>query len=287
MRNKRIAITGHTGVLGLEFQTKYKNNKYLRCNIDIRNRNKILEWIKNNNFEILLHFAAIVPVNKVDKNKKKALDVNLKGTKNLVDGLLKFKKNQKLWFFFSSTSHVYNQTKNSIKINEKFKIKPRNYYGYSKRMAEKYIVKNLYKSDINYCIGRIFSFTHYRQDDSFFVPMIFKKILNKSLDKLYFKNVCHYRDFISVEDILRTINILYKNKKIGIFNIASGKKIKLSKIILIIKKLTKTRKEIIIKKAKRNLNLISDISAIRKLGFKPSISIEKIIKNFYNFKYKN
>ena len=43
---------------------------------------------------------------------------------------------------------------------------------------EKYILNNL-RPNINYCIGRIFSFTNANQPESFFIPK-YKKLLFKS-----------------------------------------------------------------------------------------------------------
>ena len=59
--------------------------------------------------------AAVVPIKVVNRNLKKAYDVNYLGTKNLVDICVKKKIR---WFFFASTSHVYGTSKK--KITEKF-----------------------------------------------------------------------------------------------------------------------------------------------------------------------
>ena len=47
--------------------------------------------------------------NTINKNKTKANNVNLNGTKNIVDACL---ESNVSWMFFSSTSHVYNSSKN-------------------------------------------------------------------------------------------------------------------------------------------------------------------------------
>ena len=59
---------------------------------------------------------------------------------------------------------------------------------------------------IQYCIGRIFSFTHKNQSEDFVIPAIIKKIKNKK--KLFFNNTNHYRDFVSTKDILEAIKVL-------------------------------------------------------------------------------
>ena len=100
MKNQQIAITGHSGVIGSEFLREFKNNKFVKCDVDITDRKKVFEWIKKIDFNIFIHFAAIVPVNQVVKNKKKAFNVNFVGTKNIVDAIIKHKKKQKIWFFF-------------------------------------------------------------------------------------------------------------------------------------------------------------------------------------------
>lgn len=234
---KRIAITGHSGVIGSEFLKKFKKFNYIKCKIDLTDRKKVYEWIKNERFDYFLHFAAIVSINQVIKKKKYAFKVNYNGTKNIIDALLKYKSKENIWFFFSSTSHVYKIRDKMTKIKENSKIDPLNYYGYSKSEAEKYISKKLKNTKIKYTIGRIFSFTHYKQNCNFFIPSVFKKIFSKNKN-IKFENVNKYRDFIHFDDLLIAIKTLLVNKTKGIFNIGTGKKISLKQIILKVKKLS-------------------------------------------------
>ena len=88
-----IGITGHKGVIGSEFIKRNKNFKFIPFKGDITNQTHVYKWIKNNSFQILLHFAAIVPVQEVENNFLKAKKVNYKGTKNLVDAIIKYRSN--------------------------------------------------------------------------------------------------------------------------------------------------------------------------------------------------
>ena len=144
----KCGITGYKGVLGSEF-IKIVPFKFIKFQGDITKKRLVNKWIKSNKFDLIIHFAAIVPTNKVNNNYKKALEVNFNGTKNLIDSIVKNKINLS-WFFFSSTSHVYSFSKNSI--SEKTLPIPSSKYGYTKLKAENYIKKILRKNNIKYCI---------------------------------------------------------------------------------------------------------------------------------------
>ena len=234
MKNKTIGVTGSSGVLGNKFINKFKNNSFIKCTIDIQDRKKVFQWIGDNQFDLLLHFAAIVPINEVNKDKLKAKSVNYIGTKNIVDCLIS--SNIK-WFFFSSTSHVYESTKKKIK--ETSKVSPISYYGKTKYLAEKYIIKKLLNTKTKYCIGRIFSTSNNNQKQNYLIPDLNKKIKKvKKLIKL--NDLNHYRDFISMNEISKIIFCLYKKKFKGVINIGRGNGVLLKDIaILICKKFKK------------------------------------------------
>lgn len=254
-------ITGSSGVLGSEFISK-KFFNFIKFKGNITNKNEVNSWVCKYRFDLIVHLAAIVPTNIVQRNYKKALKVNFNGTKYLIDSIIKNNINLK-WFFFSSTSHVYAFSK---KINEKNLVRPISKYGITKIKAEKYIQKTLSKKKINYCIGRIFSFTHKKQKSPFLVPSIKEIILRK--DKVIkFYNLNHYRDFLSVKDICYAIYFLWKKRFCGTINIASGKKIYLKNIALFM--LKKCKKKIKFIDSNRTTSLVADISKLKKLGWKP------------------
>ena len=135
-----IGLTGSTGSLGKVILKNFRLKKINIFKDDITNRKKVFNWVKKNNFDAIIHLAAIVPIKTVNKNRTKAKNVNFYGTKNIVDACVKSKID---WFFFSSTSHVYNSSKK--KISESFPTKPISFYGRTKLQAEKYIIKKLKK----------------------------------------------------------------------------------------------------------------------------------------------
>ena len=101
----KIGITGGSGLLGKILIKIFKKKKLkISCyKKDIRNIKDIKKWLKKNkDINIVIHLAAIVPLDKVDKDKKKSIDVNLNGTKNLYHSISE--QNRKIWFFFASTS---------------------------------------------------------------------------------------------------------------------------------------------------------------------------------------
>lgn len=168
--------------------------------------------------------------------------------------------------------------KKNIRITEKAKLSPSTKYGLTKKMAEFEILK-LKKININYCIGRIFSFTDYNQKIPYVIPSIINKIKSSKKKEIKLKNLNHYRDFISTSEISKIIEKLYNKKSTGIYNIGSGQAINIKNIAKLFgKKYKKTIKFI---DNDQITYLISDIRKIKKKGVKS----KKFINNL-NFLYK-
>tara|TARA_B100001939_G_scaffold344136_1_gene358030 strand:+ start:7 stop:819 length:813 start_codon:yes stop_codon:yes gene_type:complete len=266
----RIGITGSTGSLGRVILKNNKNIKFKCFKGDIRDRSAVFDWVKKNNFKVMFHLAAIVPIKEVNRNILKANQVNLNGTKNIVDACVEKKIR---WFFFSSTSHVYKSSQK--KISENSLKKPISYYGLTKLRAENYIIKKFQAAKIRYCIGRIFSTTNKNQKKNYLVPDLKFKI-RRSKKKIILKNLNHYRDFISMEDISRIIFILLKKNFNGILNLGSGKGIYLKDIAEVIAK--KYKKKVNFFDNKKTTYLVAKVTKLLKI-YKLEIpkKLEKII----------
>ena len=260
----KCAITGFKGNLGSEFIKIFPRIKFIKFDGDITNKKSLERWILNNDFDFFLHLAAIVPVKDVESNIKTANKVNYLATINIIKFLNK--KNKPIWFFFSSSSHVYKYSNSRLK--ESSKKLPISKYGKLKLKAENGLKNNNKNSKIKLCIGRIFSFTHYKQKKSYFIPSVF------SGKNMYANTI---RDFIDIRDICSAIYFLMKNKKKGIYNIASGKKVNLNKIINLIQK-----KELNYQNPKNNI--YADIKKLVNLGWKPKYNIKNILNEYKRYK---
>jgi len=276
----KIGITGGKGILGTEFRKYYKNNfNFIIFKNDICVKKHVNRWVKKHKPEIIVHLAAMVSTKEVNQNKKKAKSINYTGTKNLVESLKD--NNLKPWFFFSSSSHVYNFSKK--KLSEKSRCNPINFYGKLKLETENYLLKN--KKNIKICIARIFSFTHSKQNIKYFIPSIYDKILKK---KKIDNNLLNkeYRDFLSTKDICAAIKILVDKEFCGVVNICSSKSINLNDIAKYLKgdiNRIKVNPPITNKKSKSNY-LIGNNKKILKLGFKPRSDINNILNDYMNKK---
>ena len=225
----KIGITGGTGLLGLLFKEKLKKKslRFSEFKDDILKRKKVARWISSNkNLEYIFHFAAISSTQKAESNKKKAKNVNVLGTENLIKEINKNKKN--IWFFFPSTSHVYDFSKKPIKEN--FRKKPISYYGKTKLLAERKIISNV-KSNFSYFIGRIFSIYHKDQKKPFLYPSIKEKIKSIKKNEIFVENANSLRDFLDAEKVVNIIFKVYKKNITGVYNIGSGKSMSIKKFI--------------------------------------------------------
>ena len=173
------------------------------------------------------------------------------------------------------------------KINENQKKVPYTKYGLTKLKAEKHIAYQL-NGNIPCCIGRIFSFAHFKQDKSYFVPSMFNKIKKNKEKILILNNVNHYRDFIAVQDICILIKKLWIQKKRGTFNFGASKKINLKIIPFFFKKKLKKKFKIIFKDTKQESYIVSDNNKLKKnLGIKNLKNITYVLNDFIKNKKFN
>ena len=275
IRKVNIGITGHKGTIGREFIKRNKNFSFVPYKGDITNQTGVDKWIKGSSFQVLLHFAAVVPVQEVERNFFKAKKVNYSGTKNLVDAIIKYRPSRLIWFFYASTSHVYKYSNKIIKENDK--KSPITRYGLTKLIAENYILKKKKHTHVKFCIGRVFSFFHHKQKPSYFIQVAYKKIYQQNNTHIFFTGLHQYRDVLGVKDVCGAISFLCRKKAEGIYNIASGKKTKLLKIIQI---LLSKRKISIATDQKKRKNLTASIAKIKKLGWSPRQNIKQILSEY-------
>ena len=93
-------------------------------------------------------------------------------------------------------------------------------------------------------------------------------------------NLTPKRDFVYIDDVIRAFQIVIKSlKNFNIYNVGSEKSYSIQEVCNILKKLSGKKIPIIIDKTKLRKNdtknVVSDCAKIKKLGWKPKISISK------------
>lgn len=316
---ERFLVTGGAGFIGSHVSEELLNNgNYVVCvdnfddyynpkikkrniknlegyfrfssyNVDIRDCSSMDKIFSENKIDKIIHLAAKVGVRASLENPKLYYDVNVNGTKILLD--LASRHNIKD-FIFASSSSVYGENKKIpfCEVDEINKqISP---YAKTKKDAEILCEKANSKDNMNLSCLRFFTVYGPRGRPDMapfkFVDLISNdKEIDIYVSEEEFENGKMARDFTYIDDIVN--GILFsaeKNKGFNIFNLGRREPVKLNEFISVIEKTLdkKARKNFIGRQKGDVLETYANISkAENLLDYNPRISIEEGIKKFVDW----
>ena len=255
--------------------------------IDITNFNQVGKIIENFKPDAIIHLAGNTshsmsfekPLQDVDSNTKTTLFL-LEKIKNL---------NLSCKFILGSTFIVIGKPK-KLPVTEKTPCNPTTIYG-TNRLASEHLCKIYHKVyGINTNIFRITNSYGPREQiipNKNAVNFLIHQALTKKKISIY-NNGEFFRDLIYVNDVINGINTILKKRKPGeLYWISSGKKLWFKKLAILLQKFTncKINYPLTPKYTKKVDvgNFVVDNSKLKKLGWKPKISINQGIKETISF----
>lgn len=269
-------------VVRLKILKNYFKNKKSKFNfkkLDLKNSKELEKLTFLKKIDVVFNFAAIPGVRYSIKYPKKVFINNTK----IFNNILSLIPQAKL-VIYASSSNVYSGLNKSIPFKESLKLgKQKNSYGRSKRNNE--IIAQRSKNKTQKLIGLRF-FSVYgpwgRPDMAYF-----KFTKNIYLDKQIILYGDNYRDMTYIDDVVEIIIKILKDYRVNkiykyfknsknnsvIYNIGAGSKVRTSKLIKIIEKLSK-KSAIILSKPYNKFEMKSTLSNSSKI-----ISLTKY-KNF-------
>lgn len=275
MKKFKIALFGLSELLGRGLYEILKENNYEIKGYSRRKpewfKDKYVKWESSKipekiDEKIIVYLASVSGNWQVVKNPLKAFEVIVKAPFEIMNRL-----KEKSYFLYISSGSVYPEKETLKKEKE---ANPQNLYGAMKFSAE-ILLSNLAKSKkINFCalrFSRIYGKGMQRNPIADFL-----KGLKRGKVILYDDFTAEY-DYIYVKDAANAILTAIKNKWIGVYNIGSGKGIKVSEIKKIFEKLRGKKFKIEFKMRRKGKDILN-IQKAKKLGFKNVYDIERGIK---------
>ena len=127
-----------------------QNAHFVNCNIN--NEIVITDLLKDNKFDLLMHFAGFIQVEESVRNPEKYFENN---TDNAIKLFNICKKNGLNKIVFSSTAAAYGSMDKDKLIDENANLNPQNPYAESKIKTEKFLADN--RDDFKFIILRYFN----------------------------------------------------------------------------------------------------------------------------------
>ena len=281
---KQIIITGHNGFLGSNLLLKLISEKHDITGISKTiKKNDSIKQIKRNilnikdsdiaNNSCIIHLAAITDVAYCEKHPEECYSVNVMATQKILE--IARKKNCSL--IYPSTSHVY-AIPRKLPIKETHPTNATSVYSASKILGEKLCETYSKSYGLNISVLRLFSTYGPKNSEYKVESRIITQLLSNRPIKI--GNLFPKRDFVYIDDVIRAFQTVMKNLKgFNIYNVGSERSYSIQEICNILKKLAGKKISVVTDKTKLRKNdvknVVSDCSKIKKLGWKPKISINE------------
>lgn len=263
-----------------------RNNSFVLYRVDITNKKEIRKVFEEGRADKIIHLAARAGVRTSFENPKIYEEVNVGGTRNLLELAKEFKIKS---FIFGSSSSVYGTNK-KVPFSEDDPvnnvISP---YSKTKKKAEALCKEYHNKFGLNVTCLRFFTVYGPRGRPDMATYKFTKLILEEKPIEVYGDSTSK-RDYTYIKDIVDgVLSALNKNFGFEIINLGNSSAIMLRDFISLIEKATGKKAKINQVPIKRGDVPITyaDISKARKLlNYNPKIKIERGINLFVDW-YKN
>jgi len=264
----KVAITGSSGFIGkhlvkflkkqkkivvIPFSRKKKNYRFIKDYSKIKKKYDFLIYLSEDANSLLYNLL------------KKEEILKYKSTIKKLSNLYRDRL-----IYFSSAS-MYSD-KHIGNIKENYKIYPHSLYSMNKIECEKVVKRN------NGIILRLTNIIGKNMPNRNVITAVLKKLKQK---EIVIQNKFPVRDFLHVNDLLKLILKIIKKPKSGIYNVGSGKGIKIYDLAKAIARRSDKKKKIISMKKKFQFSRkVLDIKKTSKdFGWSPKIKILYEIKN--------
>lgn len=260
-------------------QSVIQNKKIAFIKVDICNKNKIKKYFKNISF--VFHLAGIADIVPSIKNPTKYLNTNFNGTINILECAKKYKVKK---IIYAASSSCYGYTPNK-KIAENFRISLLNPYAFSKYMGEQALLNWSKICNISFISLRLFNVFGPRSKNSGSYSAVISLFIKQKLMGKPFTivgNGKQTRDFVHVKDVSNAFVLAAFSKvKNEIFNIGTGKSVKILELVKILKgKKIHTKKRALETKYSR-----ANVKKVRKrLNWKPNKNFKTSLLELLNIK---
>lgn len=299
---RRILITGITGFVGRYLHTLFKednkivygidrkkSNKKNIFSCDIRDKKILFEIINKIKPDTVFHLAAQSSVKKSWENPELTRQINVFGTKNLLDSI--FEAGLDTRILIVSSGDIYGAVK-EVPTTETTSPNPNNPYSKSKREVEKISLQYFKNFKLDVMISRTFSHTGPGQTPAFVCSGFAKQIaeIEKGKSKsIKVGNLDARRDFTDVRDIIRAYVLAIEKCKPGeIYNICSSKAVSIKYILDTLIKFSDAK--IYVEKDLGRLRpedvpvvLGGNTKFVKETGWEPKIPIENTLKDLLNY----
>ncbi len=277
---------------GYSFVKSSSSNKKDFYYLDLLDLKSIEDLIKEKDPKCIIHLASISFIPSSFETPKKIIDINYYGTFNLLETLRKYSFKGKL--LYVSSGDVYGKFKEEdLPLKETQPLNPKSPYAASKGAAELLCLQYTNNYSLDIVITRPFNHIGPHQSDLFSVSNFARQCalisLNKKEPIIKTGNLNTYRDFLDVRDVIKAyFLLLYKGKTGGIYNVCSGKPLKISymleKLMSFVKKNIKVETDAQRLRAFDIIKIYGDNSKLKNdTGFKINYDIDLTLLDIYNY----
>jgi len=276
----KILITGSTGFLGNNLLNYLNSN--ISCEIyTINTKNSHQDGVKKNylwneimkieKMDLFIHLAGKSHDSNDIISKKQFFDINFKLTKTIYKKFLKSESSK--FIFISSVKAVADSVKDVL--TEKCNPNPITFYGKSKLLAERYLIKNMSKKKKLYILRPCMIHGPGNKGNLKQLFTLISKGIPWPLGSFNNK-----RSFCSIDNLLFVINELISSKNIssGVYNIADDQPLSTNEIISLIYKI-KNKQPLILNVPKRIIYLLAKVGDKIKLPLN-SEKLKKLTESY-------
>ncbi len=256
-------------------------NKIQTKLVDILDKEKLMGELRGNNYDIIVHAAAMWGVQNVISNVSQTLDVNYNGISNLLKAISG--KYNRSHVVILSTSEIFGS--NAVNVSENsgsslISVQSSRWCYSISKLASEYLAMEYYKSGLPVIIIRPFNiFGDGRTGDYVILRYILNALKNKDLE--VYGNGNQVRSWCYIDDFCDAIiGCLEKDDIIGeTFNIGNPlNTITIYRLAKLIVKMCDSKSRIVFRPLNfSDVNIrIPDISKARKvLGYSPKVELEE------------